>query len=90
MTYIQKCTAECWTPVPCPTCGRDLLPRGRSAPMEMSIVSECCGEAMDDSLINPRHLWDENDSDRAYFDPDYATDEKLMWADLRRKERREG
>lgn len=40
-------------------------PRGRSAPLEMHI---CC-DAYRDTCRNPRHLWSEHDSDRAYTDP---------------------
>lgn len=60
----MPCTELCWTAVKCPACERTLPPRGRSAPWEMH-TSECpeC-----EKTINPRHLWNEHDSDRAYFD----------------------
>ncbi|MCC7061049.1 MAG: hypothetical protein IT508_12535 [Burkholderiaceae bacterium] len=60
------CTEACWTPVECPTCGRKLTPRGRSAPLEC--FSDCCEEHKN-STLNRRHLWDEHDSTRIYTDP---------------------
>ena len=43
-------------------------PRGRSAPLEMDCFREPCPG--DDSRVNPRHLWDENDDERWRFYPD--------------------
>jgi hypothetical protein len=63
------CTRECWTAIPCPTCGNPLGPRGRSMPLEMG-GSDCCEDARQDWKLNPRHLWDEHDSTRDYTDPE--------------------
>jgi hypothetical protein len=52
---FEGCTAECARPVPCPRCGNDLPPRGRSVPMEMNLPT-CCGEAQY-TAINTRHIW---------------------------------
>jgi hypothetical protein len=68
------CTPACWTPVLCPTCGSPLPPRARDIPPGYGIT-DCCDRARTDPKINPRHLWDENDSDRAYFDPDWVPEE---------------
>lgn len=54
------CTPACWTPVPCPRCGNELPPRGRSMPPEMGIM-DCCDEARMDPAVNPRHLWSEDE-----------------------------
>ena len=64
---MSKCTPECWTPVPCPICGDELDPRGRSLPLELS-PSSCC-DAVIYSKENRRHLWSEHDDARAYTDP---------------------
>lgn len=53
---FKDCTEECAAPVPCPTCGRDLPPIGRSVPMEHYIAS-CC-ETARYRPINTRHIWD--------------------------------
>lgn len=63
------CTPACWTPVPCPACGRPLPPRGRSIPLGAS-PGRCCEEAAGSSRINSRHLWHEHDDDRHYIDPE--------------------
>lgn len=62
------CTAECWTPAPCPTCGRDMYPRGRSVPLP-AYQPDCC-EVVRYTRANPRHLWDEHDETRQIFDPE--------------------
>jgi Tfp pilus assembly protein PilX len=54
------CTPACWTPVPCPGCGGQLPPRGRSVPLETGIAG-CCDEARMNPAVNPRHLWRENE-----------------------------
>lgn len=54
------CVPSCWTPVPCPTCGKDLPPRGRAVPIER-ILAECCDEARM-RAENSRHLWDEEEA----------------------------
>jgi len=59
------CGPKCWTPVPCPDHGDDMKPVGRSVPMGVLI---CC-ENYVLATINPRHLWNEHDSDRVYSDP---------------------
>ncbi len=65
---VQRvCGPQCWTALPCPTCGAPLAPAGRSMPMEMS-GGACC-EAARHSRYNTRHLWDEHDSTRHYTDP---------------------
>jgi len=58
------CTYLCWTAAPCPVCGRPLQPHGRSLPFEV-YQDDCCRAAP-----NRRHLFDEHDSDRRYFDPE--------------------
>ncbi len=63
---MSKCTSICWTRVDCPDHGRELWPRGRSAPLG---VGSCCSKA-DASATNPRHLFDEHDSDRHFSDPE--------------------
>jgi hypothetical protein len=63
------CTDRCWTQVPCPTCGDELPPRGRSIPLEDWIAS-CCEDNHHDVKANPRHLWNEHDSTRFYTDPE--------------------
>lgn len=55
------CVPSCWTPVPCPTCGKDLPPRGRAVPIE-HFLAECCDEARMCAVENPRHLWDEEEA----------------------------
>lgn len=64
------CSVKCWTPIECPSCNRELTPRGRSRPLEMGGESECCEQARIDGGVNPRHLWDEHDSTRYYTDPE--------------------
>ena len=68
MSDRMICTERCWTPVPCPTCGSPLPPRGRSVPLEMN-PADCCEEARTGPL-NVRHLWSEHDSTRHYTDPE--------------------
>jgi hypothetical protein len=64
------CNEKCWTRADCPVCGRELPPRGRSVPLEMSLAtSQCCENAVSDDGY-ARHLWDIHDSDRAYVDPE--------------------
>lgn len=53
---FKGCTEECAAPVPCPTCGRDLPPIGRSVGME-AYLAPCCDEARFDSKLNTRHVW---------------------------------
>jgi hypothetical protein len=65
------CTSRCWTPVPCPECGNELPPRGRDVAPEYGLP-DCCERHRYDSDINPRHLWNESDSDRAYVDPEWV------------------
>lgn len=61
----EGCTEKCWTPVPCPGCGMNMAPSGRSAPMG----TECgCSEKYKHTKINTRHLWNRHDSTRAYTD----------------------
>jgi hypothetical protein len=55
MSFFEGCTDECAVPVPCPQCGRDLPPMGRSVAPEMYIGS-CCEEARYQP-INTRHIW---------------------------------
>lgn len=50
------CTFDCARPVPCPTCGNDLPPIGRSVAPEVNIPT-CCDEARMDGRINTRHVW---------------------------------
>lgn len=64
---MTVCTPECWTPVPCPKCGANLPPRGRSVPFEV-YVRECCDDARN-AAANRRHFWDAHDPDRAFVDP---------------------
>lgn len=59
----MTCTANCWTPVPCPTHGGLMFPFGRSHG-----GYPCCDNYAR-SELNPRHLWDEHDSTRWYTDP---------------------
>lgn len=68
LTEPGRCTEPCWTPLPCPECGRRMVPRGRSAPLEMSCLREPCPG--DDPNVNPRHLWDSTDDERWRFYPD--------------------
>ena len=49
------CTEKCAVPVPCPTCGKDLPPIGRSCPWPLTA---CCDEARMDRKLNTRHIWD--------------------------------
>jgi len=66
----EGCTEKCWTPVPCPQCGRSMPPSGRSAPLG----SQClCSEEFQHSKINTRHLWNQHDSTRVFTD-------ELGWA----------
>lgn len=67
----RRCTPECWTPVRCPECSRNLLPRGRSAPLEL-YEGACCEKYRNDIKVNPRHLWDATDEERWRFYPDEA------------------
>lgn len=71
MIETNSCTEVCWTPVPCPTCGSPLPPRGASTPLETAL-SDCCAKAQftPGAVRNPRHLWNEHDSNRAINDPD--------------------
>lgn len=69
MSADSGCTSECWEAVPCPACGNELPPRGRSAPLEMN-VQACCDDAQVDPFINRRHLWSEHDDVRFYVDPE--------------------
>jgi hypothetical protein len=62
------CTPACWTPVPCPTCGQDLDPRGRSVALEAN-PPQCCEDARY-STVNTRHLWSEHDEVRSITDPE--------------------
>lgn len=57
----MDCEPPCWTPVPCPACGNQLPPRGRSVPLEMNIP-DCCDRARMNPSINPRHLWSEDET----------------------------
>lgn len=50
-----ECTPACAKPVPCPVCGANLPPRGRSVAPE-AIPSQCCMEHRYDAT-NTRHLW---------------------------------
>lgn len=60
------CTPACWTPVRCPLHGVEMPPGGVSLPQG---VVRCCDRVYD-ARVNPRHLWDEHDSNRLYADPD--------------------
>jgi len=60
------CGRECWTPEPCPDHGDRMNPLGRSLPLGYPV---CCDNYMK-SGVNKRHLWDEHDDDRHYFDPE--------------------
>lgn len=62
------CVYACWSPTMCPTCRRNMAPRGRSVPMEAASGFCQCDHASDPAM-NPRHLWNMHDSDRAYTDP---------------------
>jgi len=62
----MACTDECWAPVPCPSCGNELPPRGRSVPMEYN-MPQCC-ENNRYMPGNRRHLWSEHDDCRHYSD----------------------
>ena len=62
---MSACTADCWTPVPCPEHGDRMTPFGRSAGLD---EHQCC-ENYSKPDINRRHLWDEHDSTRWYTDP---------------------
>ena len=55
MTFWANCSAACAAAVPCPVCGDDLPPRGRSVAMEANL-SQCCEEHRYDKA-NTRHLW---------------------------------
>ena len=66
MSNTLPCFYACWKPTPCPTCKRNMPPRGRSVPGVLA-DAYCQCEHATDSSINPRHLWDEHDSDRNYF-----------------------
>ncbi len=66
----SRCVEACWTALDCPECGRRMNPRGRSAPLEMECPRDPC--PADDSMINPRHLWDANDEERWRFYPEEA------------------
>jgi hypothetical protein len=61
------CTEACWTPVPCPECGRYLQPRGRDA--AGAYEAQCCLDAKHGEGYH-RHLWDEHDGARGYTDPE--------------------
>ena len=65
----SRCVEACWTPVPCPTCGNRLYPRGRSVPLA-DWEGSCCLAVKYDAEINPRHLWSEHDEERWRFYPD--------------------
>jgi hypothetical protein len=56
-----SCMPVCWTPVPCPVCGRGLPPWGRSVPLEMALAP-CCDDARH-ATANRRHLWSEEETD---------------------------
>jgi hypothetical protein len=62
---VDDCVESCWKAEPCPSCGRSMNPRGRSAPLEMTCTTEPC--PADDRRVNPRHLWDAGDSERWRF-----------------------
>ena len=61
------CSAKCWKPLECPTCGNDVPPRGRSVALEAN-PPQCCMDGQYDRA-NYRHLWDEHDSTRHFSDP---------------------
>jgi len=52
---FECCTEPCAVPVPCPVCGRDLPPRGRSVAPE-TYMPNCC-EVWRYDGINTRHIW---------------------------------
>ena len=54
--HVMTCTAKCAVPVPCPTCGCDLPPAGRSVPLGWPLAS-CCDKYRHDSTVNTRHVW---------------------------------
>jgi hypothetical protein len=64
----RSCTYACWTATRCASCKRDMAPRGRSIPLE-ALTSFCVCDGATDPKVNPRHLWNMHDSDRAYTDP---------------------
>jgi hypothetical protein len=50
-----QCTAACWTPVRCATCGKTKAPIGRSVPLDSYLCdSDCPGWR---ALPFPPHLW---------------------------------
>ena len=58
--WASECTPACWTTVPCPVCGNDLPPRGRSVPLAMNLPT-CCEEHRYDGA-NKRHWWNEDEA----------------------------
>jgi hypothetical protein len=62
----RACTPSCWHARRCTSCGREMAPRGRSVGPG---ADHCECDGAQDARVNPRHLWDEHDSDRAYTDP---------------------
>jgi hypothetical protein len=58
----DACTPACWTPAACPSCGNQLPPRGRSVPLAMGGLPACCDEARMNAVVNPRHLWNEEEA----------------------------
>lgn len=65
---MTSCTYACWSATRCATCKKNMAPRGRSVPPEAQ-PSFCACEGASDGAVNPRHLWSQHDSDRAYTDP---------------------
>jgi hypothetical protein len=67
LSVLMECEPACWTPAPCPSCGRPLTPRGRDAGLA-NYGAYCCDEAQRDPAVNKRHLWSETDGARTYTD----------------------
>jgi hypothetical protein len=69
---MPSCTPDCWTPATCTTCGRHKALSGRSIPPALygAYCDALCPGHFDDPQAP--HLTSEHDSDRAYFDEEWA------------------
>lgn len=52
----EQCSARCWTPVDCKTCGLQKAPIGRSVPLEVG-ASLCNSDCRYHQDPRPPHLW---------------------------------
>lgn len=56
---MSGCDRRCWEGRPCPVCGSEFPPRGRSVPAVAACGRSDCPK--DDPVVNPRHEWTEQE-----------------------------